>query len=165
VSEGGTDTLQVMRARRRLTVAALRRLDELGATGRFPREVVERLHLGYEFQLARLDRGLEVLDDEVEAGEADEEAEVEAEVEAEEGGAGAGHRAAAGHGVPEPVAPAVVDLEAQLRAERELRRLVIEAERAELGELVGRGRISQRVAERVRGALDVDETSMRPGTG
>jgi hypothetical protein len=61
--------------------------------------------------------------------------------------------------------PAVEDLEAQLRTERDLRRLVIDTERAELSELVGRGRISQRVAERVRGALDVDETSMRPGTG
>ena len=168
VSEGGQDTVQVMRTRRRLTVAALRRLDELGASGRFPKEVVERLHLGYEFQLARLDRGLEVLDDEAEAEE-----------EAEEGGGGGGGGggdgggggggaspgADDGQGAAAPTVPAVEDLEAQLRAERDLRRLVIDTERAELSELVGRGRISQRVAERVRGALDVDETSMRPGTG
>jgi len=154
VSPGGQDTVEIMRTRRRLTVAALRHLDEIGTSGRFPDEVVERLHLGYEFQLARLERGLDILD----LGEV------------EEGAAGGGEERPGTEGDgdgggPGSDTPPALDLERQLQAERELRRLVIDTERSELGDLVRRRRISQRVADRVRGALDVDETSMRPGTG
>ena len=49
-----------------------------------------------------------------------------------------------------------------LQAERELRKLVIATERAELGRLLARRKVSERVADEVRAALDVDETTMRP---
>jgi len=49
-----------------------------------------------------------------------------------------------------------------LQAELEARRLVIAAERAELDQLVARRKVTERVAGRVRTALDVDETTMRP---
>ena len=48
------------------------------------------------------------------------------------------------------------------QAEHELRRLVIDAERTELDRLLARRKISERVADGVRAALDVDETTMRP---
>jgi hypothetical protein len=49
-----------------------------------------------------------------------------------------------------------------LQAERRLRNLVIDAERTELGLLVARRKVSERVAVGVRAALDVEETTMRP---
>jgi hypothetical protein len=54
------------------------------------------------------------------------------------------------------------DATATLRAERQVRKLVIAAERVELDQLLVRRRISERVADGVRAALDVDETTMRP---
>ena len=49
-----------------------------------------------------------------------------------------------------------------LQAERELRKLVIATERTELDQLLARRKVSERVADGVRAALDVDETTMRP---
>ena len=170
VSAGEHETVQVMRTRRRLTATALRRLDELGASGRYPPEVVERLHLGYEFQLARLDRGLGALDDTTATDERTGVDGPQGDRDGAEGHPGvrapaAGDAGDAGTATdgPEDVATPI-DVEAQLRAERELRRAIIDAEREALGDLVTRKRVSQRVAEQVCSALDVDETTMRPGT-
>jgi monovalent cation/hydrogen antiporter len=150
VSRGEQETVEVMQIRRRLTAAALRRLEELEGDARFPSEVVERLHLGYEVQLARLDRGLRSLDQSDGAGQPD----------------GPGDDGPIDEdGVGTPAVPTPAQAAAQVRAEQELRRLVIDVERSALVDLVTRRRVTQRVADRVRGALDVDETSMRPGTG
>ena len=46
-------------ARRRLTVMALSHIDDLTRADRFPHEVVDRIRIGYESQLARIDRRLE----------------------------------------------------------------------------------------------------------
>jgi len=51
---------------------------------------------------------------------------------------------------------------AEFEAEAELRRRVIAVERDELDRLVARRKISRQVAEEVRAALDIDETTMRP---
>ena len=120
-------------ARRRLTVVALSRIDDLGRTARFPDEVVDRIRIGYESQLARMDRRLEAID----------------EGDLEGGGAGDGSDPAG-------------DRYGDVQAERELRKLVIATERAELGHLLARRKVSERVAGEVRAALDVDETTMRP---
>jgi hypothetical protein len=55
-----------------------------------------------------------------------------------------------------------VDGRDHLQAERELRKLVIATERAELELLLARRKISEQVAGGVRAALDIDETTMRP---
>ena len=47
-------------------------------------------------------------------------------------------------------------------AEVELRRIVIATERDELDRMVNHRKVSQAVADEVRAALDVDETTMRP---
>jgi hypothetical protein len=49
-----------------------------------------------------------------------------------------------------------------LRAEQDLRLQVIASERTELEQLLARRRVTDRVADQVRAALDVDETTMRP---
>ena len=118
-------------ARRRLTVLALGRLDELTGDERFAPEVAMRIRVGYESQLARIERRLEVLRSGV------------SEQEEGEGGAD-GH--VGGH----------------LQAEGDLRKLVINSERTELSRLVARRKVSERVADEVRAALDVDEITMRP---
>jgi CPA1 family monovalent cation:H+ antiporter len=120
-------------ARRRLTVIALCRIDDLGRTEQFPDAVVDRIRIGYESQLARMDRRLEA----IEAGDADE------------GGSGNGSTPS-------------VDGYGDLQAERELRKLVIATERIELDHLLARRKVSERVAGEVRAALDLDETTMRP---
>lgn len=51
---------------------------------------------------------------------------------------------------------------AEFEAEVDLRRRVIAVERDELERLVVRRKVSRQVAEEVRAALDVDETTMRP---
>jgi CPA1 family monovalent cation:H+ antiporter len=51
---------------------------------------------------------------------------------------------------------------AEFEAEVELRRRVIAVERDELDRLVARRKVSRQVAEEVRAALDIDETTMRP---
>jgi NhaP-type Na+/H+ or K+/H+ antiporter len=51
----------VAEARRRLTIIALSRIEDLTHTDRFPDEVVDRIRTGYESQLARIDRRLEAV--------------------------------------------------------------------------------------------------------
>jgi len=121
----------VAEARRRLTIIALSRIEDLTHTDRFPDEVVERIRTGYESQLARIDRRLEA----VRSGGVEERG--------DEGG---------------PIA----DARGHLEAERELRKLVIAMERTELDHLLARRTVSDRVADGVRAALDIDETTMRP---
>ncbi|HEY5097991.1 MAG TPA: Na+/H+ antiporter [Acidimicrobiales bacterium] len=130
VTRDEQDTVLVAEARRRLTVLALGRLDELTGDERFAPEVAMRIRVGYESQLARIERRLEGLRSGV------------SEQEGGEGGADdtGGHR----------------------QAEGELRKLVIDSERTELGRLVARRKVSERVADEVRAALDVDEITLRP---
>jgi NhaP-type Na+/H+ or K+/H+ antiporter len=131
VSRHAQDAVLVAEARRRLTVMALSHIDDLTRSDRHPHEVVDRLRIGYESQLARIDRTLAALG----SGTATPE--------------GAGHGDGPGAGEHQ-------------RAERELRRQIIEAERTELDHLVARRKITKLVADEVRAALDVDETTMRP---
>ncbi len=131
VTRDEQDMVLVAEARRRLTVIALSRIDDLTRTDQFPDEVVDRIRVGYESQLARIDRRLAALS----AGDDD------ADDTRDGTGTGSG---------------------GYLEAERELRRLVIAAERAELEQLVARRKVTDRVAGGVRAALDVDETTMRP---
>jgi hypothetical protein len=113
---------------------ALARLEELTANERFPDEVVDRIRIGYEAQLARLDRRLVALGSRDGDGEGDG---------VDGDGPSAGTR---GH----------------LEAERELRKLVIATERTELDQLLARRKVTEPVADGVRAALDIDETTMRP---
>jgi monovalent cation/hydrogen antiporter len=135
VTRDEQEGMLVAEARRRLTVVALTSLDDLVHEERFPDEVVDRIRIGYESQLARIDRRLEAL--------------ASAEGDGDGGDPGGGDRFAAGNG-------------SHLHAERELRKLVIATERTELDQLLSRRKVSERVAEGVRAALDVDETTMRP---
>jgi NhaP-type Na+/H+ or K+/H+ antiporter len=127
------DVVLLAEARRRLTVVALSRIDDLGQGDQFPDEVVDRIRIGYESQLARMDRRLEAID----VGDHD--------------GDGTGN----GDG---PADHRYGDVQ----AERELRKLVIATERVELGHLLARRKVTERVAGEVRAALDIDETTMRP---
>jgi hypothetical protein len=120
----------VTEARRRLTVMALSRIDDVARSDEFPPGVVDRIRSGYESQLAHLDHLLEM--------------------------AGAGDDDPAGR------ADATVDGDGHARAERQLRLLVIAAERAELDRLLARRRITKRVADGVRAMLDVNETTLGP---
>ncbi len=61
VTRDQQDAVLVAEARRRLTVIALTRLDGLTRSDHFPDEVVDRIRVGYEAQLGRLDRRLEAL--------------------------------------------------------------------------------------------------------
>jgi monovalent cation/hydrogen antiporter len=131
VSRDERDTVLVAEARRRLTVMALSHLDDLTRSDRYPHEVVDRLRIGYESQLARIDRRLAMMGSGTAAAE-----------DAERGG---------GPGTAE-----------HQRAEHELRRQIIEAERTELDHLLARRKITKLVADEVRAALDVDETTMSP---
>ena len=133
VTRDEQDTVRLVEARHRLTVVALSQIDELGRSDRFPDEVVERIRDGYQSQLARIDRRLEAIN----AGAVDGVDPVQGP-----GGRSDGHDG--------------------LLAEQELRKLVIATERVELGRLVARRKVSERVAEQVRAALDVDETTLRP---
>jgi Na+/H+ antiporter len=133
VTRNEQDVVLAAEARRRLTVIALSRIDDLCRTDRFPEEVVDRIRAGYQSQLARIDRRLEAID--------------EGAVDGAVAGNGAAF-AAGGLG--------------DLGAERELRRMVIASERTELGHLVARRKVSERVAEAMRAELDLDETTMRP---
>jgi CPA1 family monovalent cation:H+ antiporter len=133
VTRDEQDVVLVAEARRRLTVVALSQIDDLGQTGRFPHEVVDRMRVGYQSQLARIDRRLEAIGSGDAAGESPEDP-------------GDSSAVASGH----------------LQAEVDLRMLVIGTERAELDHLLARRRISERVADEVRAALDLDETTMRP---
>jgi len=54
------------------------------------------------------------------------------------------------------------DLTAAFEAEVDLRARVIAVERDELDRMVVRRKVTRQVAEEVRAALDIDETTMRP---
>jgi CPA1 family monovalent cation:H+ antiporter len=132
ISRDEQDQVLVVEARRRLTVVALAHIEELGHTDRFPDPVLDRIRIGYESQLARIDRRLEAID---------------------------------AVGVVEDGSPAEgmdPDGPTHLEVEQELRKLVISTERTELDHLVARRKVSERVADGVRAALDVDEITMRP---
>jgi Na+/H+ antiporter len=131
VTRDEQDAVLVAEARRRLTVLALGRLDELTGDERFAPEVAMRIRVGYESQLARIERRLEGL---------------RSGVSEPEGGEGGADDDTGGH----------------LQAEGDLRKLVIDSERTELGHLVARRKVSERVADEVRAALDVEEITMRP---
>ncbi|HXW38358.1 MAG TPA: Na+/H+ antiporter [Acidimicrobiales bacterium] len=141
VSRGEQDELLAAEARRRLTVVALAEIDEADRTRRFPDEVVERIRLGYESQLARIEHRLAAF-----------------------GRAGAAGGASSDENDPGPGSEGDgrADPAALLVAERELRRRVIGAERTELDELVNRRKVPNRIAEWVRATLDVEETTLRP---
>ena len=117
---------------RRWTVMALSRIDDLTHADRFPDEVVDRIRVGYESQLSRIDRRLLALSS----------------------GGGAGGSAEDGPGDGPDGSRAVPDTNGH--------RLVIATERTELDRLVTRRKVTERVAGGVRAALDVDETTMRP---
>ncbi len=134
VTRDEQEAVLVAEARRRLTVIALARLADLTRGEDFPDEVVDRIRVGYESQLGRLDRRLEAL--------------------GSGGGSRGGDGSDRGDGSAGPGS--------HLHAERELRKLVIATERTELDQLVARRKVSERVADGVRAALDVDETTMRP---
>jgi CPA1 family monovalent cation:H+ antiporter len=136
VTRDEQDAVLVAETRRRLTVMALARLEELTANERFPDEVVDRIRIGYESQLARLDRRLVAL------GSRDGD-----------GGDGDGNGDGDGGSV---------GTRGHLEAEQELRKLVIATERTELDLLLARRKVTEPVADGVRAALDIDETTMRP---
>ena len=132
VTRDQQDLLLTTEARRRLTVVALCHIDDVSQSDQFPEEVVDRLRTGYESQLARIDRRLEVIGADNGSGNGlGDEADTEVATESRE-------------------------------AERDLRLQVIATERTELDQLLARRRISDRVADQVRAALDLDETTMRP---
>ena len=135
VTRDEREMVLVAEARRRLTMVALSRIEDLDHSDQFPEEAVDRIRLGYEAQLARIDRRLAAINS-GDGGDDDP---------GDPRGGSAG-----------------TDANVALRAEVELRRLVIAAERAELDQLVARRKVTERVAGGVRAALDVDETTMRP---
>jgi monovalent cation/hydrogen antiporter len=133
VTRDEQDVVLVAEARRRLTVSALSHIDGVTRGDQFPPEVVDRIRIGYEAQLARIDRRLEAM------------------------GSGAVDGDGPGDGIGSGP-----DATGYLGAERELRKQVIRVERTELDLLLTRRKISERVADGVREALDVDETTMGP---
>lgn len=139
VTRDEQDAVLVAEARRRLTVIALSEIDGFSRDERFPTEVVQRVRAGYDSQLARIDFRLEM----IRSNGTGEDPTGSSDGYVEGGG-------------PQS------DPAALLRAEREIRRLVIGAERVELDHLLNRRKVSKRVADGVRVALDVDETTMRP---
>jgi len=139
VTRDEQDAVLVAEARRRLTVIALSEIDGFSRDERFPPEVVQRVRAGYDSQLARIDFRLEM----IRSNGTGEDPTGSSDGYVEDGG-------------PQS------DPAALLRAEREIRRLVIGAERVELDHLLNRRKVSKRVADGVRVALDVDETTMRP---
>jgi CPA1 family monovalent cation:H+ antiporter len=135
VTRDEQDVLLVVETRRRLTVLALARIEELDGED-IPEDVIDRLRSGYESQLARLDRRLASLD-----------------TDEPDGGGGLD---------PDDPDRAAADHQALLQAELRARKLVIATERTELEHLVARRKVPGPVADRVRSALDVDETTQRP---
>ena len=135
ISRDEQDHVLTAEARRRLIVLALSRMDELGAEQGAPDEVVDRLRSGYEALLDHVDRRLDALS--ANGGE---------------------------DGSPEEhvVDPGGEEGEAALAAEIDLRRRVIAVERDELERLAAKRSVTRRVADEVRAALDIDETTMRP---
>jgi Na+/H+ antiporter len=133
VTRDEQDMVLVAEARRRLTVLALSRIDDLSVGAGVPEDVTKRIRSGYESQLARIDRRLEAMS----SGHPDRD--------------GSG-------GQPGPT----VGSNERLQAELELRRLLIAVERDELDQWLARRKVTVRVADGVRAALDIDETTMRP---
>jgi len=140
VTRDEQDAVLVAETRRRLTVMALARLEDLTDTERFPDEVVDRIRIGYESQLARLDRRLVAL------GSRDGD---------DDGGSGGSGGSGDGEG-------SSVGTRGHLEAEQELRKLMIATERTELDQLLARRKVTEPVADGVRAALDIDEITMRP---
>ncbi len=64
IDAGEREALDVLRARRRITVSALTHLEAVAEQHRFPDEVVERLQSSYRLQLERLERRLAIADQE-----------------------------------------------------------------------------------------------------
>jgi monovalent cation/hydrogen antiporter len=62
VTRDEQDVTLTAEARRRLTVVALAHIDDASQDDRFPPDVVERLRAGYESQLARIDRRIELIE-------------------------------------------------------------------------------------------------------
>jgi monovalent cation/hydrogen antiporter len=133
VSRDEQDQVLAAEARRRLVVHALSRIDELAAVDRTPVEVTERLRTGYEALLDHVDRRLDVL-----------------------GGSDGSGSDGFGPGADPGDPRATLDAEIALRAQ------MIAAERDELDRLVAKRKVTRQVADEVRAALDVDETTMRP---
>jgi CPA1 family monovalent cation:H+ antiporter len=71
VTRGGQESVLVAETRRRLTVVALSEIDDLTRDDGFPDPVVDRIRSGYETQLARIDRRLEVIGSGEEEGDGD----------------------------------------------------------------------------------------------
>jgi len=133
VSRDEQDLVLTAETRRRLIVLALGRIDALADEDGTPGAVVARLRTGYEDLLDQVDRRLDTL------------------------GAGDGGPTGDGDG-----AGAGGDPTATFEAEVALRRRVIAVERDELDRLLARRKVTRRVADEVRAALDVDETTLRP---
>jgi len=138
VTRDEQDLVLTAEARRRLIVLALSRMDDLAAEDGTPAEVTARLRTGYEALLDQVDRRLDVLS-----------------------GTGA-DRPDDGPDDGATTPTAEDDARDALAAEAALRGRVIAVERDELDRMVSRRKISREVADEVRAALDVDETTMRP---
>jgi CPA1 family monovalent cation:H+ antiporter len=134
VSRDDQDLVLTAEARRHLIVLALSRMDGLAAERGTPDEVARRLRAGYEALLDHVDRRLDALS---------------------AGGGG-------DDGPPITDGPGAGGANATFEAEVDLRRRIIAVERDELDRQVAKRRISRQVADEVRAALDVDETTMRP---
>ncbi len=140
VNRDEQDDLLVAEARRRLTQIALAELDEADRSRRFPDEVVERIRLGYESQLTRIEHRLDAF-----GRLPDPPTPLDSGVD----------------GSSDPAGAHDDDPAALLAAERELRRRIIGAERTELEELQSRRKVASRIAQEVRATLDVEETTLR----
>ena len=133
VTRNEQDLVLAAEARRRLIVLVLTSMDDLAAEEGTPDAVTARLRTGYEALLDQVDRRLELLGTEHADGP-----DIDGAPESDDGpGAAFG-------------------------AEAALRRRVISAERDELDRLLARRKVSRQVADEVRAALDIDETTMRP---
>jgi len=88
VTRDQRDMALVAETRKRLTMVALARIDDLTGGEQFPEEVVDRIRVGYEAQLARIERRLaaigsgEEVEDPAGSGGSDTNAVLQAELEA-----------------------------------------------------------------------------------
>ena len=113
VTRDEQDVVLVAEARRRLTVLALSRLEDLDTIDRFPEEVTSRIRSGYELQLTRIDRRLEAM--------------TSGGVDGDDGDEAAGPTGGT---------------DGRFQAEVELRGLIIAAEREELDRWLARRKIT-----------------------
>jgi monovalent cation/hydrogen antiporter len=137
------EDLLLTEARRRITVIALAEIGDAERSEIFPAEAVDRIRLGYESRLARIERRLEAIGN-------------GPMYDGRRGGDDDGARVR----TSEVDSDGDVDPAALLVAERQLRERVIRAERTELDELVNRRKVTSRVADEVRATLDVEETTL-----